>query len=189
MSFLYIIGIAVALAMDALAVSIAVGVAHHPVTGRQTLRLASTFGLFQFVMCTAGWAAGETVVKHIGRYDHWVAFILLLIVGGRMIHEAFEHDEGEEKKRRDPTALGPLLVLGVATSLDSLAVGLSLAALRTSILYPAAVIGVVAFVMTVAGMKLGPALGKVFGRRAELFGGLVLIAIGIKILVDHLGGG
>jgi manganese efflux pump family protein len=189
MSFLYIIGIALALAMDALAVSIAVGVAHHPVTGRQTLRLASTFGLFQFGMCVAGWAAGESVIKYIGRYDHWVAFLLLLIVGGRMIHESFENDEGEDKKRRDPTALGPLLVLGVATSLDSLAVGLSLAALRASILYPAAVIGIVAFVMSVAGIKLGPALGKVFGRRAELFGGLVLIAIGIKILADHLRGG
>jgi putative Mn2+ efflux pump MntP len=189
MSFLYIIGIAVALAMDALAVSIAVGVAHHPVTGRQTLRLASTFGLFQFGMCVAGWAAGESVVKYIGRYDHWVAFSLLLIVGGRMIHEAFENDEGEEKKRRDPTALGPLLVLGVATSLDSLAVGLSLAALRTTIFYPAAVIGLVSFLISLAGTKLGPAVGKAFGRRAELFGGLVLIAIGIKILVDHLRGG
>jgi putative Mn2+ efflux pump MntP len=189
MSFLYVIGIALALAMDAFAVSIAVGLALRPVTAGQTLRLASTFGLFQFVMCAAGWAAGETVVKYIGRYDHWLAFLLLLVVGGRMIHEAFEHDEDKESKRRDPTSGAALLVLGVATSLDSLAVGLSLAALRTSILYPAAVIGVVAFVMTVVGMKLGPALGKVFGRRAELFGGLVLIAIGIKILADHLGGG
>jgi putative Mn2+ efflux pump MntP len=189
MSFFYVIGIALALAMDAFAVSIAVGLALRPVTAGQTLRLASTFGLFQFVMCAAGWAAGETVVKYIGRYDHWLAFLLLLVVGGRMIHEAFEHDEDKEPKRRDPTSGAALLVLGVATSLDSLAVGLSLAALRTSILYPAAVIGVVAFVITVVGMKLGPALGKVFGRRAELFGGLVLIAIGIKILVDHLRGG
>ncbi len=189
MSFLYIIGIALALAMDAFAVSLGIGMAHHPVTGRQTVRLALTFGLFQFVMCTAGWAAGETVVKHIGRYDHWLAFILLLIVGGRMITESFEQEKAEAFERRDPTTGVPLLVLGVATSLDSLAVGLSLAALHTAILYPAAVIGVVAFVMTVVGMKLGPALGKVIGRRAELFGGLVMIAIGIKILVDHLRAG
>src|SRR5512136_2937298 len=141
MSFLYVIGIAVALAMDALAVSIAIGVAHHPVAGRQTLRLASTFGLFQFGMCVAGWAAGESVVRYIGRYDHWVAFGLLLFVGGRMIHESFEHEQAAKSERRDPTTGASLLVLGIATSLDSLAVGLSLAALRTAILYPAAVIG------------------------------------------------
>jgi putative Mn2+ efflux pump MntP len=186
MSFLYVIGIAVALAMDALAVSIAIGVAHHPVTGRQMLRLASTFGLFQFGMCIAGWAAGESVVKYIGRYDHWVAFGLLLFVGGRMIFESVKGGEEAGEERRDPTTGASLFVLGVATSLDSLAVGLSLAALRTSILYPAAVIGAVSFVISLAGTKLGPALGKVFGKRAELLGGLVLIAIGIKILVDHL---
>jgi putative Mn2+ efflux pump MntP len=188
MSFIFIIGIALALAMDAFAVSIAVAVAHHPVTGRQTLRLASTFGLFQFAMCTAGWAAGETVVALIGRYDHWLAFGLLLFVGGRMILESFEGKEEKEAEKPDPTRLGPLLVLGVATSLDSLAVGLSLAALRTSILYPAAVIGVVCFVISVIGTKLGPTLGKVIGRRAELAGGLVLIAIGVRILVEHLRG-
>jgi putative Mn2+ efflux pump MntP len=189
MSFPIVLGIAFALAMDAFAVSLGIGLAQHPVTGRQTLRLASTFGLFQTVMCTAGWGAGETIVKYISRFDHWLAFILLLIVGGRMIYESFEREKAEESERRDPTSGGSLLVLGVATSLDSLAVGLSLAALQTSILYPAAVIGVVAFVMTVIGMKLGPALGKVIGRRAELLGGLVLIGIGVKILVDHLSAG
>jgi len=187
MSFIFILGIAVALAMDAFAVSIAVAVAHHPVTARQTVRLASTFGLFQFAMCVAGWAAGETVVRYVERYDHWVAFLLLLVVGARMIRESFEEGGERAADRRDPTRLGPLLVLGVATSLDSLAVGLSLAALHTSILYPAAVIGLVSFVISAVGTKLGPALGKVIGRRAELLGGLVLIAIGIKILVDHLG--
>jgi len=189
MNFPIVLGIAFALAMDAFAVSLGIGLALHPATGRQTLRLALTFGLFQSAMCTAGWAAGESVVKYIGRYDHWLAFILLLIVGSRMIFESFKHEKAAEPQRRDRTVGVSLLVLGVATSLDSLAVGLSLAALHTAILYPAAVIGVVAFAMTVTGMKLGPALGKVIGRRAELFGGLVLIAIGIKILVDHLRAG
>jgi manganese efflux pump family protein len=189
MSFLIVLGIAFALAMDAFAVSLGTGLALHPATGRQTLRLALTFGLFQFGMCTAGWGAGESVVKYIGRYDHWLAFSLLLIVGGRMIYESFEHEKEKKSERRDPTVGVSLLVLGVATSLDSLAVGLSLAALRTAILYPAAVIGVVSFVVTVTGMKLGPVLGRVIGRRAELFGGLVLIAIGVKILVDHLRAG
>ncbi|OGD19033.1 MAG: hypothetical protein A2W03_06405 [Candidatus Aminicenantes bacterium RBG_16_63_16] len=189
MSFPIVLGLAFALAMDAFAVSLGIGLAHHPVTGRQTLRLALTFGLFQFVMCTSGWAAGETIVKYIERFDHWLAFILLLVVGGRMIYESFEREKPEKSERRDPTSGASLLVLGVATSLDSLAVGLSLAALGTAILYPAAVIGAVAFAMTVIGMKLGPALGKVIGRRAELLGGLVLIGIGVKILVDHLRGG
>lgn len=189
MNFWIVLGIAIALAMDALAVSVAISVAHHPVSRRQTLRLASTFGLFQFGMCLAGWAAGESVVRYIGRYDHWVAFGLLLFVGGRMIHEFFKREDSDESERPDPTALAALLVLGVATSLDSLAVGLSMAALRTSILYPAAVIGAVSFVIGAAGMKLGPVLGKAIGRRAELLGGLVLIGIGIKILIDHLGAG
>ncbi len=120
MNFPIVLGLAFALAMDAFAVSLGIGLTQHPATGRQTLRLALTFGMFQFVMCTAGWGAGETIVRYISRYDHWLAFSLLLVVGGRMIYESLEREKTEESERRDPTSGASLLVLGVATSLDSL---------------------------------------------------------------------
>jgi putative Mn2+ efflux pump MntP len=133
-----------------------------------------------------GWAAGEKLIRHIEKYDHWVAFALLLAVGGKMVFESFRPEKEGGRERPDPTRGAPLIVLSVATSLDALGVGLSLAALRVSIIFPAVVIGIVASAMTVAGMKTGPALGKVIGRRAELLGGVILILIGIKILADHL---
>jgi putative Mn2+ efflux pump MntP len=189
MNFLIVLGIALALAMDAFAVSLGTGLSLSPATGRQTLRLAFHFGLFQFLMPIAGWAAGESFVKYIARYDHWLAFALLLGVGGRMIFGSFQPEKPSGVHRPDPTQGFSLIVLSVATSLDALVVGLSLAALRAPILYPAIIIGIVAFGLTAAGMRLGPALGKVIGRRAELLGGLILILIGIKILIDHLRAG
>jgi putative Mn2+ efflux pump MntP len=111
---------------------------------------------------------------------------LLLGVGGKMIVESLRPEKDLSGERTDPTRGMSLLVLSVATSLDALAVGLSLAALKVAIVFPSVVIGVVAFTVTVIGMKLGPALGKVIGRRAELLGGVVLITIGVKILAEHL---
>lgn len=186
MNILVILGIALALAMDAFAVALGLGLSLKPATGRQTFRLAFHFGLFQFVMPIVGWAAGETLVRRIERCDHWVAFVLLVIVGARMTFESFRKEEEQGPERPDPTRGVSLLVLSVATSLDALAVGLSLAALRVAIVFPAAVIGIVALAMTTLGMRLGPALGKVIGRRAELLGGAILILIGLKILADHL---
>lgn len=186
MSFPVILGIALALAMDAFAVSIGLGLSLNPATAGQTLRPAVSFGLFQFVMPIAGWAAGESVVGYIERYDHWVAFALLFGVAGHMILGSFQCKKEGGEKKNDPTKGLSLLVLSVATSLDALAVGLSLAALHVAILFPAAVIGIVAFALTIAGVKLGPLFGRAAGKRAELAGGIVLILIGIKILIDHL---
>jgi putative Mn2+ efflux pump MntP len=186
MNILVLLGIALALAMDAFAVSTGLGLSLHPVTSAQTYRLAFHFGLFQFLMPVAGWKAGGSLIKIIGPYDHWVAFGLLLAVGGKMMIESLRREGDERLEKPDPTRGVPLLILSVATSLDALAVGLSLAALGTAIFYPAAVIGLVAFAATIVGMRLGPVLGKIIGRRAELLGGLVLILIGIRILVDHL---
>ena len=186
MSILLILGLALALAMDAFTVSFGLGLSLKPATGGQTFRLAFHFGLFQFLMPVVGWAAGETLIRYIEKYDHWVAFALLLGVGGKMIFESLKPEQDSGTKRSDPTRGASLLVLSVATSLDALAVGLSLAALRVAIVFPALVIGIVAFAMTVTGMKIGPVLGKVIGRRAEFLGGAVLLLIGIKILIDHL---
>lgn len=186
MNILLVLGLALALAMDAFAVSLGLGLSLKPATGSQTFRLAFHFGFFQFLMPVLGWAAGETLLRYIQKYDHWVAFALLLGVGAKMIYGSFRMEKELGTERSDPTRGISLLVLSLATSLDALAVGLSLAALRVSIVFPAVVIGIVAFGLTVLGMKIGPALGKVIGRRAELLGGVILVLIGIKILTDHL---
>jgi len=185
-SILLILGVALGLAMDAFAVSLGLGLSLRPATSGQTFRLAFHFGLFQFLMPVLGWAAGESLIRYIGGYDHWIAFALLLGVGGKMIGESLRPEKEPGLRRSDPTRGVSLFVLSVATSLDALAVGLSLAALQVAIVFPAVIIGIVAFTMTIIGMKIGPALGKVIGRRAELLGGVVLILIGIKILADHL---
>jgi len=183
MTWITIFGIAVALAMDAFAVALAAGAVLNPLTGRQLFRFGFHFGLFQLLMPIAGWLAGLAVQQWISAYDHWIAFVLLAVVGGRMIHEAFE--EAEEKVSTDPTKGITLIMLSVATSIDALAVGLSLAMLGVSVWLPAAVIGLVAGVLTVCGMLLGRRLGAKWGKRVEILGGLVLCGIGLKILLEH----
>ena len=182
---LTLILIAVALAMDAFAVSLAVGLKLKQVSWRQTFRLAYHFGLFQALMPIIGWLAGRTLVEWIAPVDHWIAFGLLTAIGGKMIYEAFTDDE-EEVERKDPTKGASLVILSVATSIDALAVGLSIALLGVDIWYPAIVIGLVALGFTAAGLHLGKRLGALFGRRMEIVGGVILIAIGLRILIEHL---
>jgi putative Mn2+ efflux pump MntP len=187
LSFGVILAIALALAMDAFAVSIGVSLVMRGCTPRQTLRMSASFGLFQFFMPIIGWAAGRTIVGLIQNFDHWIAAGLLVFVGGKMVLEVF-HGEKEKESAAclDKTRGGHLILLSLATSIDALAVGLSLAALDVPVIYPAAVIGVVAFLVTASGTKIGPVLGKWIGKWAELAGGIVLLAIAAKILVDHL---
>lgn len=182
---LTILGIAVGLAMDALAVAIATGIALGVVSRRQTFRLAFHFGLFQFLMPVVGWLAGRLVERWIAPVDHWVAFGLLAFVGGKMMYEGFSGDD-ETRKASDPTRGATLVLLSIATSIDALAVGLSLGVMNTSIWVPAVVIGVVCGALTTAGMHLGRLAGERFGHRVEVLGGLVLVGIGVKILVEHL---
>ncbi len=176
--------IALALAMDAFAVSLAAGITLHPVSKRQLFRLGFHFGLFQGMMPIIGWLAGLTVQSFISAYDHWVAFGLLSFVGGKMIHDAF-HD-GEEAEKTDPTRGLTMVMLSIATSIDALAVGLSLAVIGVTIWTPALVIAFTASVLTVTGMLLGGRIGMIWGKRVEVVGGLLLIAIGLKILIEHL---
>ena len=183
MDWFTIFGIALALAMDAFAVALAAGAVLNPLTGRHLFRLGFHFGLFQALMPIAGWLIGMTGQKWIAAYDHWIAFGLLAYVGGRMIKEAL--DEEKEEKTTDPTRGLTMVMLSVATSIDALAVGLSIAMLGVSVWVPAAVIGVVACVLTVAGMLLGRRLGDNWGKRVEVCGGLVLCIIGVKILLEH----
>ena len=187
MSTLTLLGIAIGLAMDAFAVAIGAGLQLVEVTPRQTFRLAWHFGLFQAFMPVIGWLAGRTLVQYIAPVDHWIAFGLLAFIGGKMVYEAFQ-ENGDEADACDPTRGLRLVMLSIATSIDALAVGLSLAVLGVSIWYPALVIGIVAGVLTTIGLDLGKRFGALLGRRMEVVGGLILIGIGVKILVEHLAG-
>jgi putative Mn2+ efflux pump MntP len=185
-STLTLLGIAVGLAMDAFAVAIGAGIQLREVTPRQTFRLAWHFGLFQAFMPILGWLAGLTLVGFIAPVDHWIAFGLLGFIGGKMIYEAMKPEE--EVDRCDPTKGWSLVMLSIATSIDALAVGLSLAVLGVEIWYPALVIGIVAGALTIVGLELGTRFGGLLGRRMEVVGGLILIGIGVKILIEHLAG-
>jgi putative Mn2+ efflux pump MntP len=191
MTTLMLLTIALALATDAFAVAVMIGIQLKRVTAPQTLRVAGTFGGFQFGMPIIGWLLGVSVHRYIEAIDHWVAFGLLALVGGHMLKEAWDHRKCEEDAprpdRADPTRGCALVLLGVATSIDALAVGLSFAMIDVSIWFPALVIGVVCFGATACGMHLGRlacAKGNL-GSKATFVGGLVLIAIGINILREH----
>ena len=186
MNFINIFAIAVALAMDAFAVSIVTGVNLKNVSFRQTFRLSWHFGFFQAMMPVIGWGAGLSVRSYIERYDHWIAFALLAFVGIHMIKEAFDHDTSE-KRKKDHTKGITLVILSIATSIDALAVGFSLSLLGVSIWTPAIIIGIVAGIFTIIGLQIGEKIGsaKQLSRYAETIGGGVLIAIGLNILHEH----
>ncbi|MGW8192649.1 MAG: manganese efflux pump MntP [Desulforhopalus sp.] len=189
MDTLSIFGIAVALAMDAFAVAIATGVSLRRVSFRQTFRLSWHFGLFQALMPLIGWTLGASVHSYIESYAHWVAFILLALVGSNMLKEAILADEDGEDTlpRKDATRGMTLVVLSIATSIDALAVGLSMSMLRVPIAYPAVIIGVVAGLFTIAGLHLGKRVARLtwLSGWAEGLGGLVLWLIGLNILREN----
>jgi putative Mn2+ efflux pump MntP len=172
--------------MDAFAVSIATGVALKSVSPRQTFRLAWHFGLFQAMMPVIGWGAGLTVRSYIEAYDHWIAFALLVFVAQGMLRSALEN-KSEEQSCKDPTRGMTMVMLSVATSIDALAVGLSLSMINVSIWTPALIIGIVAGAFTTVGMHLGKMIGCMpqLSRWAEITGGIVLLAIGFNILREH----
>lgn len=184
MSFLEVLLIALGLAMDAFAVSLAAGTTRHINGPRPVFRLSFHFGLFQALMPVLGWLLGSSVQRWIAPFDHWVAFVLLAFVGGRMIRSGL--DSNGEGMTADPSRGATLVMLSVATSIDALAIGLSLAVLGLDIVYPAIVIGVVAATMSLLGIFLGGRLGKAFGKRMEVLGGLILIAIGARVVISHL---
>jgi putative Mn2+ efflux pump MntP len=179
-----ILGIAIALAMDAFAVSLAAGVTLERITGRHLFRFGFHFGLFQALMPIIGWLAGITVQKWISAYDHWIACGLLMFVGGKMIYEACLGEDDAETSA-DPTRGMTMVMLAVATSIDALAVGLSLGMLGVSVWFPAVIIGVVCCILTVGGMLLGGKIGSMWGKRVEVLVGVVLCGIGLKILIEH----
>jgi putative Mn2+ efflux pump MntP len=181
-----IIFIALSMAMDAFAVCLGVGATRQSKGARATFRLSFHFGFFQFLLPVVGWFAGLTVVHYIEAYDHWVAFLLLAFVGGRMIRSGFNGEE--ETHKNDPSRGWNMVLLSVAVSIDALAIGFSLALINVDIWYPAVVIGVVTGLMSLLGLHLGNRLGRKFGKRMEMIGGVVLILIGLRIVLTHLFG-
>ncbi len=184
MDTLSIIITAFALSMDALAVSICNGLMIKKLLFRSALRIAVFFGAFQAIMPVLGWAAGYTFREMICAFDHWIAFGLLSFIGIKMIAES--RCEKSKKKPKDCRHLPTLLVMSVATSIDALAVGISLAFLKVSIIRPVVIIGLVTFAVCLGGVYLGNRSGRFFGDKFELAGGIILIGIGIKIAVEHI---
>ena len=184
MSLWTLFAIALALAMDAFAVSIASGIAIQHMRIRHALTIAAWFGFFQALMPYLGWLGGVRLKDAIGSFDHWVAFVLLAFVGSKMIYEAFKMESVEEKT--DPLNVYVLFGLSVATSIDALATGFTFALLNMAIVTPILVIGLVTFVVSLAGVWIGDKGGHFFEKKIEIVGGLILIGIGLKFLFDHL---
>jgi len=184
MDIISIIFIAFGLAMDAFAVSITSGLTIKQLRINDALKIAIFFGSFQAIMPLIGWSAGLSFRDFISGIDHWIAFGLLSLIGCKMIYESSKMEVNS--KKIDPLNVYVLLMLSIATSIDALAVGLSLSFLNVSIALPAIIIGVVTFLLSIFGVYLGNRFGHYFERKIEIIGGLILIGIGIRILINHL---
>jgi putative Mn2+ efflux pump MntP len=176
--------VGIGLSMDCFAVSLAFGSTIKARLFITATTVALCFGVFQAGMTLLGWGAGVSIIILISAYDHWVAFILLAIVGGKMVWEGISGEDQEEPV--ESIRFYPLIVLSIATSIDALAVGVSFGVLQAAILLPAFIIGIVCFGISFAGGMLGKRLEKVLGNKMEILGGFILILIGVKILYEHM---
>jgi len=182
--------ISIGLAMDCFAVSLGIGTSPVPTTRRLIFRITYHFGLFQGGMAFLGWLAGTTVVQFISAFDHWIAFILLAYVGSKMIREGLSNhtEDIDPEELADPSRGRSLVMLSIATSIDALAVGLSLAFLQANILLSSLSIGVTSSLLSLVGLLVGKNLSNRFGKRMEILGGVILLLIGLRILISHLAG-
>lgn len=186
MTWIEILLIGVGLSMDAFAVSVVKGLGMKKISGLYTFIIALFFGGFQALMPLIGWFLGSSLLKYIESYDHWVAFGLLLIIGLQMIREAIKGEEGEADGET-VLNIGELFLLAVATSIDALAVGVSLAAADVNIFSSITIIGITTFIITVCGVFIGHIFGTKYDKAARIAGGIILILIGAKILLEGLG--
>jgi putative Mn2+ efflux pump MntP len=184
MHIVTIIFIACGLAMDAFAVSITSGLTIKKLRVEHAFRIAFFFGAFQAIMPLVGWMAGLRLQDIIANIDHWIAFGLLSVIGCKMIYESFRMERSRNKM--NPLNLVVLLMLSIATSIDALAVGVSLAFLRVSIITPIILIGSITFLLSFLGIFMGNRFGHFFEQKIEVIGGIILIGIGVKIVVEHL---
>lgn len=177
---LFLIGLS--LSMDAFAVSICKGLSVGEIKPKHMIFAGAWFGGFQALMPLIGYFLGSTFEQYVTNYDHWVAFALLAVIGGSMIKESRDKDSDQNAS----FAFMTMLVLAVATSIDALAVGITFAFLKVNIIAAVSIIGVTTFACSAAGIKIGSVFGIKYKSKAELFGGIVLIALGTKILIEHL---
>lgn len=185
MGLIEIILIAVSLAMDAFAVSICKGLSMKKMDWKKAIIIGLYFGIFQAVMPVIGYLLGVGFEESIKFIDHWIAFGLLAFIGGNMVKEALSKEDDEEVD--DKVDFKTMIVLAIATSIDALAVGVTFAFLNVNIVVSVCLIGIVTFVISCIGVKIGNVFGDKYEKKAELAGGIVLILIGLKILLEHLG--
>ncbi|MYM85443.1 hypothetical protein GTP44_26365 [Duganella sp. FT50W] len=187
MNFLATVALSLAMSTDAFAVAISKGAAIQKPNLRQALRIGLIFGVIEGITPMIGWAVGQAASRYVEQWDHWIAFGMLLVLGALMIRESFSKED-ESEVTADHQSFALLAVTGIATSIDAMAVGASLAFINANIYVTAAAIGACTFLMVTIGVMLGRALGTLIGKRAELIGGMVLILIGCTILYEHLAG-
>ena len=188
MGFVELLLLAIGLSMDAFAVSVCKGLCMKRLNLRQATVVALFFGGFQALMPLVGWALGTRFEQFITPVDHWIAFVLLALIGGKMLWDAFHEDDEELSCPADGKLdLRELVMLAIATSIDALAVGVTFAFLQVSIVPAVLLIASVTFVLTLLGFWLGTVFGAKLQSKAELFGGAILVLIGLKILLEHLG--
>ena len=181
-----IILIAVGLAMDAFAVSVCKGLSMKKISIKKLLIIAVYFGVFQALMPVIGFFLGESFESLVTSIDHWIALILLSFIGINMLKEAF--GKSEEDNKNDDTSFKTMIILAIATSIDALAVGITFAFLEINIFVIATIIGVITFIISAIGVIIGNKFGDKYEKKAEIFGGVILILMGIKILLEHLFG-
>lgn len=184
MDVLAILLIAVGLAMDAFAVSVCKGLSMKKMSWNKAIIVGLYFGIFQGLMPVIGFLLGTSFASLVIQIDHWIAFVLLGFIGGNMLKEAFSN---ESENRNDNVDFKTMIVLAIATSIDALAIGITFAFLKVNLILSVLMIGIITFILSIIGVKIGNKFGDRYERKAEMAGGLILILMGIKILLEHLG--
>jgi len=186
MSTLTLLSLSVSLAMDAFAVSVSNGTCFRKINIKHILLFGLYFGTFQFLMPLLGFLLGSTFAQYIEKYDHWIIFIVLGIIGVMMIKESFAPDDENSQREEDILKWKNMVSMAIATSIDAFAVGVTFSTQRVNVLLSSVIIGIIAFIFSAVGVGLGKKIGDMFKSNAERFGGAVLIFIGIKTLIEHL---
>jgi putative Mn2+ efflux pump MntP len=184
MGFISLLLIAISLSFDTFAVSISTGIAVRQIKFFEAVKIASTLAFFQSIMPYIGWFAASSIQTEIQDYDHWIAFILLFLLGSKMIYDNLKH--AENVQTFNPYKTSVLISMGIATSIDALVVGITFGFLNLNIYWSVMIIGIVTFFASMLGMLFGKQIGSFFDKKVEIFGGFLLILIGLKILIEHL---